>query len=311
MIIKLNSARYGPAFSGPALLLGLLVSLAAIGAPAQEAPRAGSPPGSEGIAGSGPIAGEGGGTSRKGSIKFTRGPAGSGAVALTFDDGPDARLTPKLLGILKEKNVSATFFLLGERVDLFPSVAKAIAEAGFEIGNHTYTHNDLTQLSIEDVRLEIRRTQEAIEKVTGNRPKLFRPPYGKTNQAVEVVAREEGLDIVVWSVDPRDWSSGMTSSRIVEKIKAEAGGGAIVLLHDIHKRTINAVAEIIEAVDAKDLEFTTAGRMVALEKEARARGVVSGPAATRNAPAGSKDPDQPARIPLGKSSHRRYKEKRI
>ncbi len=204
-------------------------------------------------------------------VKYSCGPKSSGAIALTFDDGPHPKLTPRLLEILKKENVRATFFMLGEQVEKFPDVAKMVADAGFEIGNHSYSHADMTKLSIEEIRNEVRKTQDAIEKAIGKKPELFRPPYGNVNAKVYDVLKDEGLEVVTWSIDPRDWDAKKSSSQVIGLVLKEGEPGGIVCIHDIHARTVDAVPEIIGGLKAKGLQFTTAGDLVAKEKEARAQ----------------------------------------
>ncbi len=202
---------------------------------------------------------------------FRSGPPDSGAVALTFDDGPHPSLTPRLIQTLKGQGATATFFLLGEQVEKFPDVARSLAEAGFELGNHGYSHRDLTRLEGAALHEEIGRTQALIEAATGRRPHLFRPPYGQINDTVARAAAEEGLDIVTWSVDPRDWDRNRTPEQILDQIDREGAAGAIILLHDIHARTIDLTPGIIEGLRAKALRFAAAGELVEAEKAARRR----------------------------------------
>lgn len=204
-------------------------------------------------------------------VKFNNGPKSTGAIGLTFDDGPHPKLTPRLMEILKKENVQATFFMLGEQVEKFPEIAKAVADGGFEIGNHTYDHKDLTKMSADEIRKEIERTQALIENATGKKPRLFRPPYGSVNARVAQIANELGLDIVLWSIDPRDWEAGKSQERILSKIMAEAAPGAIVCIHDIHQRTVDSVPAVIAALKEKGLGFASAGDLIDAEKADRER----------------------------------------
>lgn len=211
------------------------------------------------------------GQAQRSAAVFTRGPAWTGAIALTFDDGPHPTYTPRLLEILKAEGVPATFFLLGDRIELYPEVAALIAAQGFEIGNHSFSHADATTQTGEEIRAEVERTQKLIHKATGRRPTLYRPPYGKHNDALFAVLHEESMAAVNWSVDPRDWQRGETSESIRDFILGRAHPGAIVLLHDIHKRSVEAVPEIIAGLREQGFTFVTAGELVANETEDRAR----------------------------------------
>lgn len=230
------------------------------------------------------------------------GPAAGTSMALTFDDGPHPKLTPRLLEILKKENAKATFFMLGEQVEKFPDIAKMVAEAGMEIGNHSFTHADLSKLSTEKIRDEVKRTQDVIEKATGQRPKLFRPPYGAVNDRVLQIAQEEGLTVVTWSIDPRDWDQKKSRESVKEKIIKDGAPGQIVCVHDIHQRTVDMVEEVMAALREKKLDFTTAGAIVDAEKEARLHRKTAGPGSSGHAAAAGNDANpQPILVPLDKS----------
>lgn len=234
--------------------------------------------------------------------KWTNGPASSGAMALTYDDGPHTTFTPQLLEILKNADAKATFFMLGTQVDLNPEIAKTVAEAGHEIANHSYSHRDMNKMTTEQIRDEIKRTQDVIQAATGVRPTLFRPPYGNFNKKVIEVCEEEGLEIVTWSIDPRDWDAKQTSDSVKDKILKQAAPGAIVCIHDIHKRTITATPEIIAGLKAKNLRLTTAGDLIEQQKKAIAEGktsVAGGEALADEAP------PQPTTVPLAKTRFRK------
>ncbi|OTN77513.1 polysaccharide deacetylase family sporulation protein PdaB [Enterococcus sp. 8G7_MSG3316] len=174
-------------------------------------------------------------------------------IAFTFDDGPDPNNTLRLLEMLAKEDVPATFFLIGQNVEMYPNIVKAIAKAGHEIGNHSYNHRDLTTLSQEEMVNEITKTDQAIENITGKRPKYFRPPYGSVNQTV---ADAVNRPIIQWSVDSEDWQSKNTSL-IIERVTASATEGAIVLLHDIHQTTVDAVPELIKQLKESGYTFVT------------------------------------------------------
>ncbi|MEU7115449.1 polysaccharide deacetylase family protein [Streptomyces sp. NPDC046182] len=183
-------------------------------------------------------------------------------IALTFDAGP-GKDTPHLLDVLKEKKVPATFFLLGKKhVDRYPEVVKRIADEGHEVANHTWTHRILTDLEADEVRDELSRTQDAIEKITGSRPTLMRPPQGRTDDTVSEVSRDLGLAQILWSVTAKDYST--TDSELIRKRVLEgARGDGIILLHDIYDGTVPAVPGIIDELKDRGFTFVTVPQLLA------------------------------------------------
>ncbi|QKV72915.1 polysaccharide deacetylase family protein [Amycolatopsis sp. Hca4] len=171
-------------------------------------------------------------------------------VALTFDDGPYPETTPALLAALG--GTRATFFLWGEHAAAHPDLVRAIAAAGHAIGNHTWTHPQLTTLADDAARdQEVRRTQDLLTRLTGLRPSLFRPPYGDTDAAVASAIAHHGLTEVLWSVDTRDWAGCTT-----EEIVAAAGDvqpGGVVLMHEGRPATVDAVPRILAALTERGL----------------------------------------------------------
>ncbi|WP_312881710.1 polysaccharide deacetylase family protein [Actinomadura alba] len=180
-------------------------------------------------------------------------------VALTFDDGPVPG-TARLLDILRDKGVRATFFVLGSQVAAYPGLLRREFAEGHEIGNHSYTHADLHQMSRAGAGSEMDRTQQAVRRVTGRTPVLFRPPYGATDAQVAAVARRNHLAQIMWAVDPFDWQD--RDPDVVERrVVKETRRGAIILLHDIHETTVAAVPGIIEALDRKGYVFVTVSEL--------------------------------------------------
>ncbi|MGA5192811.1 polysaccharide deacetylase family protein [Streptomyces exfoliatus] len=183
-------------------------------------------------------------------------------IALTFDAGP-GKDTPRLLDILKEKQVPATFFLLGRKhVDRYPKVVARIAAEGHEVANHTWTHQILTDLDEAEVRDELSRTQEAIEKITGRKPTLMRPPQGRTDDMVSDVSRELGLAQILWSVTAKDYST-TDSALIRQRVLEQAHGDGIILLHDIYDGTVPAVPSIIDELKRRGFTFVTVPELLA------------------------------------------------
>jgi peptidoglycan-N-acetylglucosamine deacetylase len=153
-------------------------------------------------------------------------------VALTFDDGPDARSTPALLDLLKEAKVEAAFFCVGERVAANPELAARLVREGHLLQNHSYAHSHFTNFfSVVRLRTELMRTQRAIQEVTGICPQFFRPPMGLSNPRVFRAARELGLTVIGWSARGLDTRSTLPE-RIVARIVRRLEPGGIILLHD-------------------------------------------------------------------------------
>ncbi|WMX43687.1 polysaccharide deacetylase family protein [Streptomyces roseicoloratus] len=183
-------------------------------------------------------------------------------IALTFDAGP-GKDTPRLLDILKEKEVPATFFLLGKKhVERYPQVVKRIADEGHEVANHTWTHRILTDLDAAEIRDELSRTQDAIARITGRKPTLMRPPQGRTDDAVSDVSRELGLAQILWSVTAKDYSTEDTAL-IRQRVLDQAHGDGIILLHDIYDGTVPAVPGIIDELKRRGYTFVTVPQLLA------------------------------------------------
>lgn len=191
-------------------------------------------------------------------------PTGRKWVALTYDDGPHPEHTPKLMDLLKSKNVKATFFVLGPMVEKSPEVAKALAEAGFEIANHTVNHKEFRRMSKEQIREEIDGATKIIKEVTGTEPKVMRPPYGQAPKNVQEVTDELGLRIVTWNVDTEDWKRA-PAEKMRDTILKNVSDGAIILMHDTHgERVYDATAQVIDEVRAKGYEFVTVSELLGL-----------------------------------------------
>lgn len=180
---------------------------------------------------------------------------GGPCVALTFDDGPGAP-TDRLLTILRERDAKATFFMLGSRVAAQPVTAKNVAEAGHEIGNHSWSHSDLARLTPQQIRAEIQRTNNTIKSVTGKQPTALRPPYGSSNAAVRAEVANAGMASVLWSVDTRDWAD-RNAQVICSRAVSNARSGSIILLHDIHATSVDAVPCIVDTLKKQGYRFVT------------------------------------------------------
>lgn len=182
-------------------------------------------------------------------------------VALTFDDGPRVGMTDRLLDILKAKNAKVTFFVLGENVAKNPAIIARMAKDGHEIGNHTWNHPQLTKLNAVEIEAEISKTNDAIFAASGSRPKFIRQPYGATNATVEGVLKKLDMSGVLWSVDTRDWAD-KNASVICNRAVTSARAGGIILLHDIHPTSVDAVGCIIDGLAKKGLTTATVGNIL-------------------------------------------------
>jgi peptidoglycan-N-acetylglucosamine deacetylase len=182
-----------------------------------------------------------------------------GATAyLTFDDGPSV-YTPEILSVLQAKAVPATFFVVGEQAARNPSIVQRMHADGHGIGDHSWSHPDLTLLPPALVQLELESTANEIARLTGTRPTLWRPPYGAFNDLVTSIASSLGLSMRLWDVDPRDWSLPGTDV-IVSRVVNNVSDGDIVLFHDgggDRSQTVAAVPRIIDTLRARGFDFGT------------------------------------------------------
>lgn len=179
-------------------------------------------------------------------------------IALTFDDGPHPIYTPQMLELLKEEQVPATFFLLGENVELYGDVVKEIAKEGHLIGNHTYHHVQVTTLSLDEACKEIQETSDLIEELTGTGTEYVRPPFGTWNEELE-----ERLNMipVMWSIDTKDWTTQNVDWIVRETVK-HAEDHDIILMHDSYQSTVDAVKRVIEQLEAEGFEFVTVDEII-------------------------------------------------
>lgn len=189
-------------------------------------------------------------------------------IALTFDDGPDAKWTFQILDILKEYGVTATFFVTGLQVEKFPEVLERIFAEGHAIGNHTYGHEDLTKLTASQIKQTIEKNDAAIFEVLQQKSTSFRAPYGAMNKSVRQVLDELDIKNTGWTVDTRDWMKDVTSQSIVDNVKENAAPGGIVLQHSLGgehiMETVKALPEIIEYLQKRGYTFVTVDELNSL-----------------------------------------------
>jgi peptidoglycan-N-acetylglucosamine deacetylase len=206
--------------------------------------------------------------SRGSSITFTRVPISSKYIAITFDDGPHPQNTPRLLDMLSARNIKATFYVIGQSVNNYPSVVRRTVAEGHEIGNHSHTHRLLSKLSDQELSLDLGRCRDAIERAAGVQPRTMRPPYGGlTLRQRELVYAEFGTPTILWSVDPLDWKrpgASVVSSRIL----AGTGAGGIVLAHDLHSQTVDAMPATLDGLLRRGYQFVTVSQLLAMKSDA-------------------------------------------
>lgn len=203
--------------------------------------------------------------SKSSGISFSRVMVSGNYIAMTFDDGPQPQNTPRLLDMLRARNIKATFYVIGKSVDLYPQVVRRTVAEGHEIGNHSNTHRLLSKLSDDEIRSDLRLCENAIVRAAGLKPPTMRPPYGGLLQRQrEMVHAEFGYPIILWSVDPLDWKRpgpSVVSSRIL----AGASAGGIVLTHDLHSQTVDAMPATLDTLLNRGYKFVTVSQLLAMK----------------------------------------------
>lgn len=201
---------------------------------------------------------------------FTHLPRSSKKLALTYDDGPNDPHTLRLMDVLAKHDVHATFFCIGRYAQQKPQIVRDLIKSGHVVGNHTYTHPNLALQSQTQVRIQLNTCQDILSDVIGTAPKLFRPPYGGRRPSVLRIAREMGLEPIMWSITCYDWSA--TSPEQIEgHVKRQLRGGDVILLHDgghaqmgvDRAHSVAATDRLITKYKAKGYEFVTIPEMMA------------------------------------------------
>ena len=182
-------------------------------------------------------------------------------MSISFDAAWGNEDTQQIIDILGKYNVKATFFVVGEWVDKYPESVKALSDAGHEIMNHSNTHPYMTQLSVEDMLKEVEGCSSKIQKVTGVKPILFRPPYGDYNNEVISTLFENGYYTVQWDVDSLDWKD-LSANEITERVLSSAKSGSIVLFHNAALHTPEALPGIIEGLQGQGLELVKISELI-------------------------------------------------
>lgn len=183
-------------------------------------------------------------------------------VAITFDDGPTRKYTTSILDTLKKHNAHATFFVLGSRVEIAKDLLERMVLEGNEIGNHTYSHSQLTLCDDIKIQKEIDKTQKEIYNVIRRYPNILRPPYGEYNETLLNHLGE--MRLVKWSVDSEDWKS-KNPTRIVEKVLHDVKDRDIILLHDLYITTAQAVELLVPALQEEGYQLVTVSDLYTFE----------------------------------------------
>lgn len=185
-------------------------------------------------------------------------------IAITFDDGPHASNTPRLLDMLSSRGIKATFFCVGTNVARYPNIVRRIVADGHEMANHTWNHPKMSSLGDSAIRSELDRATAGIVNITGNAPRMYRPPYGAiTARQKQLIMSEYGYPTILWSVDPQDWQRpgpAVVTSRILAQTKP----GAIILVHDIHPPSVDAMPATLDGLLSRGYRFVTVSQLIAM-----------------------------------------------
>jgi peptidoglycan/xylan/chitin deacetylase (PgdA/CDA1 family) len=182
-------------------------------------------------------------------------------VALTFDDGPSGRFTRRLLTGLKERDAKATFLLCGYRLEIYPELARRIAQEGHEIGLHGYSHRDMAKLSHRELTKELKDTLALLPD--GCKTVFLRPPGGSESGTVAAVSKEMGLSVLLWSVDPRDWAvhdAAVVETAVISQVRS----GDVILLHDLSDSSVDAALSIVDTLQGEGFQFVTVSQLAQL-----------------------------------------------
>lgn len=187
-------------------------------------------------------------------------------VALTFDDGPDNNITPKIVETLAQYNVNGNFFFIGEKVWKYPSVVEKAYKKGNLVLSHSYNHVELNKLSADKIKNEMEKGEEEIFNIIGKKPSLIRPPYGAIDKNVIEAVKSEGNKIILWSIDTLDWSQ-MEKENIQKNIIDNLRPGEIILMHSNEDKTatLEALPDIIMAIKEKGYEIVTLDKLLNVE----------------------------------------------
>ena len=183
-------------------------------------------------------------------------------IALTFDDGP-GEYTEELINCLVENNAKATFFMLGQNVEVYPEIAKELSDAGMELGNHSYSHPDLVTIGAEAAAQQVSNTDAALKAATGFEATVMRPPGGSFNDSVKAAIDHP---LIIWSIDTRDWAT-KSEDQTYQVVMDNAQDGSVVLMHDIHEWSVKAAIRMIPDLIAKGFKLVTVSELAEAKGE--------------------------------------------
>lgn len=195
-----------------------------------------------------------------------KGPASKHSVALTFDDGPDEIMTPKVLDVLKRNNVKATFFVIGNKVKEHPDLVSRIISEGHIIGNHSLAHNwNFPFQSVEDMLYEMSECEDLVYTMTGKRMKLFRPPFGVTNPMIADAVKEKEYTCIGWSIRSFDTDNDRSRNEILSRVLRQLHNGAIILLHDRCDKADELLQLLISNLQQKNYDIVNLDTLLDIE----------------------------------------------
>lgn len=206
-------------------------------------------------------------TQQKNYTKFSNGALHSKEIAITFDDGPYPDYTPRLLEILKQYKIKATFFPVGKMAEKYPELIRMMEAQGHLVGNHTYSHHNLNTLSVEHVAVEIKACGYVIRDILGKEPYVFRPPGGDYNDDVVKIAGALGYATILWTDNPGDYM-GIPSRSIALRTLSRITNGGIILLHDGTPATQEALPEIFKTLQSNGYRFVTVDELLKIKNVA-------------------------------------------
>ncbi len=189
------------------------------------------------------------------------------AVALSFDDGP-SEYTQQVLDVLTENGCLATFFMVGTSMDKMPEMVKTVYDSGCEVGLHTWRHNDLNQMSADAIVRNLQLCQNIVQAQTGETAKWLRPPYGRVGPSAYGACRALGMYIATWTIDTRDWET-QNADKICKEVFGQLHNGAIILFHDTHTATVEALKTILPELKARGYQVLTVDQLMSFRESLR------------------------------------------
>ena len=189
-------------------------------------------------------------------------------IALTFDDGPNGKVTQRILDLLKEQDVPATFFVCGEQAERYPELLQRMAQEGHEIGLHSYCHCYMDSMEEAEILDDFASCLCAVSEACGVRPKLFRPPGGRYSETLVKCAGQEKLSVVLWSIDTLDWNR-RENGRSLSRILQQAADGQIILMHDLLRPSCEIAEKAVAQLKSDGYEFCTVSELLGAPEAGR------------------------------------------